>query len=179
MTHNSPTVASWRSPKTEIRTSSTQGRGVFAIEPIPSGEIVAVKGGHIVDSRQLEALRSIVGAAEVQIADDLYLVPRTPEEHDAVMMFLNHSCQPNAGVRGNVVFVAMRTLATGEEITIDYAMIDDGDFSMDCSCGAVSCRRVIHGKDWQRPELQHRYAGFFSTYLEDRIARGGTHPSGE
>jgi hypothetical protein len=28
---------------------------------------------------------------------------------------------------------------------------------------------MITGKDWQRPELQRRYAGYFSAYLEEKI----------
>jgi S-adenosylmethionine decarboxylase len=41
----------------------------------------------------------------------------------------------------------------------------------DCTCGAPGCRRRVTGSDWQRPELQARYAGHFSPYLERRIAR--------
>jgi hypothetical protein len=29
----------------------------------------------------------------------------------------------------------------------------------------------LTGKDWQRPDLQRRYAGFFSAYLAEKIAR--------
>ena len=63
------------------------------------------------------------------------------------MLFLNHSCEPNVGVQGNIIFVAMRDVAAGEELTIDYAMIDDDDARMDCGCGTPSCRRVVTGRD--------------------------------
>jgi hypothetical protein len=43
-------MSSWFSPKTEKRTSPIQGRGLFAREAISAGEIVAVKGGTIMDS---------------------------------------------------------------------------------------------------------------------------------
>src|SRR5260370_38982778 len=36
--------------------SQIQGRGLFAIAPISAGEIVAIKGGHIVDTATLHAL---------------------------------------------------------------------------------------------------------------------------
>ena len=47
----------------------------------------------------------------------------------------------------------------------------DGDpaESMACACGAAACRGTITGHDWRRPELQRRYAGYFSRYLEKRI----------
>ncbi len=170
-TDETPKVASWRSPKTAIRASATQGRGVYATTSIAAGELVAVKGGYLVDGARLRRMKPVIGDAELQVASDLFLIPSRREEHDAVMMFLNHSCAPNAGVRGNILFVARREIEAGEEVTIDYAMIDDGDFEMTCRCGEPECRGTIHGRDWQRPELQRRYRGFFSSYLEDEISR--------
>ena len=170
MNNETRPIASWRSPKTSIRESRTQGKGVFADEVIETGELVAVKGGHLITGQELASLQSIVGEAELQIAPDLFLAPLTPKEHDPVMMFLNHNCEPNAGVSGNILFVAMRPIQQDEEVTIDYAMIDDGDFSMACTCQAITCRGTIHGKDWQKPALQKKYAGFFSSYLSSRFS---------
>jgi hypothetical protein len=78
----------------------------------------------------------------------------------------------DAVVRGQIVFAAMRNVAAGEELTIDYATTDDDDSESPCACGAPACRKVLSGRDWQRPELQARYAGWFSSYLEARIRRG-------
>ncbi|PYL08466.1 MAG: hypothetical protein DME34_04600 [Verrucomicrobia bacterium] len=39
--------------------------------------------------------------------------------------------------------------------------------------GAPNCRKVLTGKDWQRSELQKRYAGYFSAYLKRKIAAVG------
>jgi SET domain-containing protein len=44
------------------------------------------------------------------------------EEYDGVLMRVNHSCEPNLGMGGNVLLVAMREIAAGEELTIDYAL---------------------------------------------------------
>lgn len=38
-------------------------------------------------------------------------------------MFLNHSCEPNVGVQGQTVFVALRDVLVGEELTLDYGTI--------------------------------------------------------
>ena len=46
-------ASSYRSIKTEIRESDTEGRGLFAKKPIRKGEIVSVRGGHII-TRQME-----------------------------------------------------------------------------------------------------------------------------
>jgi hypothetical protein len=40
---------------------------------------------------------------------------------------------------------------------------------MTCRCGTPVCRTVITGEDWRRPDLQARYAGWFSRYLADRF----------
>ena len=162
--------SSWFNPKTEKRASGIQGRGLFARQPISAGEIVAVKGGAIMDAAAFARIRDQVSPAEIQIEDDLYIAPRSAAEVEANILCLNHSCQPNVGVRGQITFVAMRDIAAGAELTIDYAMIDgDPAERMACACGAPECRRVVTGDDWRRPELRQRYAGYFSRYLEARF----------
>jgi hypothetical protein len=94
-------------------------------------------------------------------------------EYEDVMLFLNHSCEPNIGFGGNVVLVAMRDIAAGEELTTDYALFDDHDEAMDCTCGRATCRGRIHGRDWRRLDLQERYRGYFAWYLERRLRRSG------
>ena len=163
-------VSSYISPKAaKGQPSGIAGRGLFAVERIGRGEIVAIKGGHIIDRPTYLAHRDVIGVSDIKIADDFYVAALDPDEYEGVMLFLNHSCAPNVGVQGNIVFVAMRDVAAGEELTIDYAMIDDDETQMDCACGTPSCRTVIHGKDWQRPDLQQRYGAYFSWYLLRRM----------
>lgn len=92
------------------------------------------------------------------------------------MLFLNHSCEPNVGFGGNTVLVAMRDVAAGEELTTDYALFDDYDGQMACTCRTTSCRGVVNGRDWQRHELQHHYRGYFSWHVQRKID-GRTVPS--
>jgi hypothetical protein len=163
-------MSSWFSPKTEKRTSPIQGRGLFSHDPISAGEIVAIKGGTIMDAASFALLRDTVSPAEIQIEDGFYIAPGSAEEVEANILCLNHSCNPNVGVRGQITFVAMRDIPADTELTIDYAMIDgDPAERMACSCGTQECRNVVTGSDWRLPELQRRYAGFFSRYLHDRF----------
>jgi hypothetical protein len=165
-----PMVSSWISPKARKGVSSDiAGSGLFAVEPIGAGEIVAVKSGHIVSTEQLRELPEPLPNSEIQIADDLHLVALSPDEYEPVMLFINHSCDPNVGFAGNVVLVAMRDVAAGEELTTDYAMFDDDDTQMTCQCNTAQCRRVIDGHDWRRLDLQKRYRGYFSWYLQRKI----------
>lgn len=166
---------SYLSPKTEVRPSPIQGRGLFAREPIARGEIVAVKGGHIFDIKTLRHLQPSLGPAEIQIADDLYIGPTASADREGSMIFSNHSCDPNIGVQGQIVFVAMRDIHAGEELTHDWAMTDCDEYEMGCNCGATNCRKIITGRDWMKPELQEKYRGYFSWYLERKI-QAGTRP---
>jgi len=162
---------SYLSPKTEVHESNIHGRGLFAIANIAKGERIAVKGGHIVDKKVLcEKIAPRLGPVEIQIDDDLFIAPVTEEERELSMLYLNHSCNPNLGLRGEITFVAMRDIRAGEELTHDWAMTDDDDYWVECNCGAPDCRKTLTGKDWQRPDLQKRYAGYFSAYLAGKIA---------
>ena len=113
-------VRTWISPKAvKGAPSAISGRGLVATEPISRGEVVAVKGGHVVTEEQLRALPERLQNSDIQITDDLHLVALTDDEYEAVMLFINHSCEPDVGFAGNVVLVAMRDVAAGEELTTD------------------------------------------------------------
>ena len=163
-------VASWITPKARKGVSSgIAGRGIVALEDLAAGEVVAVKCGHIRTTAELHELPEPLPNSAVQITDDLHVVADSMSEYEPVMLFLNHSCAPNVGFGGNVVLVAMRDIRAGEELTTDYALFDDYEGQLSCGCGAAGCRRVIDGRDWRRPELQQRYEGYFSWYLQQKI----------
>lgn len=163
-------VSTYINPKARKGSASgIAGQGLHAVEPIAAGEAVAVKGGHVVTSEQLATLPKPLPNSEVQITDELHLVALTETEYEPSMLYLNHSCAPNVGFGGNIVLVTMRDVAAGEELATDYALFDDHDERMSCACATPQCRGVIHGRDWQRPELQTRYRGYFSWYLQHKI----------
>jgi hypothetical protein len=163
---------SYRSLKTQVRESKIHGRGLFAMTDIAKNEIIAVKGGHIIAREELREITPRLGPVEIQIDDNLFIAPVTDEERELSMLYSNHSCDANLGIRGEITFVAMRDIPAGEELTHDWAVTDDDDYSIECKCGAPNCRKILTGKDWQRPELQQRYAGYFSAYLARKIAAG-------
>jgi SET domain-containing protein len=62
--------------------------------------------------------------------------------------WINHSCDPNAGVYSGVTdgrvwarIAAERAIAAGEEITYDYAF--PAHLAVPCRCGAKTCRGMI------------------------------------
>jgi len=77
--------------------------------------------------------------------------PNRWARHGGLGPKVNHSCDPNCGVRLNEVqaynFVARRPIHAGQELTFDYAMrnftIDH--FPSTCLCGAEQCRGSVTG----------------------------------
>jgi uncharacterized protein len=171
-------VSSYITPKARKGVASAiQGRGLVAVAPIAAGELVAIKGGHIVTTAVLRSLPERLQNSEIQIAGGFHLAAVQDAEYEPVMLFINHSCEPNVGFAGNIVLVAMRDISPGEELTTDYALFDDYDGMMHCQCGTPSCRGTIGGRDWQRPDLQRRYGNYFSSYLLHRLAASQTAPA--
>ena len=122
------------------------------------------------------ALEPTLGPAEIQISDDLVVAPVAPDHRDGSMLFTNHSCDPNLAIQGQIVLVAMRDVPRDEELTIDWATTDDGDYELRCRCGSPRCRGLVTGKDWTKPELQERYRGWFCWFLRRRIEAAGVRP---
>ena len=91
----------------------------------------------------------------------------------------NHSCDPNCGMHGEITFVAIRDIEAGEELTVDYAFIDNEDYSFECHCGSENCRHTVTGFDWKIKELQDKYYPYFAQYLKDKIDEMKKEKSGQ
>jgi uncharacterized protein len=159
----------YASPRLVGRVCSDKGgRGVFAREPIRRGELLVVFAGTALERSDIERLPADRRRLLLQVEEDLYLLSEVEGWAD----WVNHCCEPNAGLRGQLSLVALRDIEAGEEICYDYAMSDGSPYDgFDCRCGAASCRRRVSGDDWMKEELWERYSGYFSPYLWARIER--------
>jgi SET domain-containing protein len=157
------------SPKTIVKESFKGGKGFFSKEKITKGEIVAIKSGHIVDKQEAYRLDREIGDFSLQISDEFYLCPKTKEEIKDLVIFINHSCDPNIGMDGQVNYVAMRDIRAGEELCMDYAMAISGEYELECRCGSDKCRGIITGEDWKNEDLQKKYDKYFSWFLYKKI----------
>lgn len=155
------------SPKVEIRTSGIDQKGMFAKELILKGEMVYIKGGHLLTREEIYSTKII--NSYLPISDDYYLGATSKEEEEEIKLYNNHSCDPNCGLHGEITFVAIRDILPGEELTVDYAFIDNEDYSFTCNCGGSKCRHIVTGYDWKIKELQDKYYPYFAQYLKDKI----------
>ena len=143
------------------------GCGVFAREPIKKGELICLWGGRIVAEHELDPNMDYFTQRILQIEDGVYLEAPLPLEPTDCF---NHSCEPNVGFTGQIGLVAMRDIHAGEELNFDYAMCDGSNYDeFDCYCGSETCRGLVRGTDWSRPELWEKYNGYFMPYLARRI----------
>lgn len=158
------------SPKIEQKNSSIHGQGLFC-KPnavIKKNEIIIIKGGY--ELHRSEMSSNLIDSY-LPIGDDLFLAARNKDEELCVKLFINHSCTPNVGMLNAKTFIALRNIKSGEEITMDYAFVDNEEYSFACHCGNPNCRQTITGFDWKRDELQKKYFRYFSPYLRDKIKK--------
>jgi SET domain-containing protein len=159
---------SYLSPKVENRPHADKGNcGVFARERIRQGELISLWGGKILSADEIDHDMENFTQQILQIEEKFYLMTPSMEPADC----FNHSCNPNVGLSGQIGLIAMRDIEPDEEICLDYAMCDSAPYDeFDCQCGSPNCRVRVTGDDWKRPELWERYDGYFSPYLQRRIA---------
>lgn len=160
-------VRCWLDLRVVARSSAIEGLGLFATAPIAKGEVVGILGGRVIDDAELRRIAQVRPKySSLAIAEDTNLLL----EDDETIARGNHSCDPNIWMRDGSTLEARRDIATGEEITLDYALqTANADWEMPCECGSSLCRKLVRGDDWKRPELQDRYRGHFSPFLNKRI----------
>ncbi len=133
-----------------LRGDSIAGYGIVATRDIAPGEVVFCGEGRpqrIVTRRHVERTWS----AEDRATFDRYAYPLSEEvfvlwdRDPSEWAPQNHSCDPNTRFDGLDV-VAVRAIAAGEELTLDYAQfLDASAEAFECRCGASTCRGRVAG----------------------------------
>ncbi len=123
----------------EVRPSAIDGQGVFAAEPIePRRKIGEIRGESIsVAEARIRATRH-ERVMIVELSDERALDFRRSTDP---MRYTNHSCRPNARLdirQGRVEFYALRAIAPGEEITVNYGPTHH-EGTLACRCGMAGC----------------------------------------
>jgi hypothetical protein len=135
------------------------GKGVFTGKPYRRGDLIFVIAGPI----SARFTRFTIPIDE-RLAID-------PVPVDNFAAYLNHSCEPNAGIRSRSLVMALRDISCHEEVAIDYAMIVDeygseiAEDELVCRCGVPRCRGRLGAYNRLPSERRERYRGYISDWL--------------
>lgn len=145
------------------------GRGVFAAKTFAEGETILRFTGQMIRFADTVA-KGDAEANPLQVGPDAYM------DLEAPGVLTNHSCEPNAGIRDDVVLVALKPVAAGEEIRYDYSTTmweERGGWTMPCRCGAAACRGVVDQFPTLPADVQKRYLllGIVQQFIVERLAR--------
>ena len=160
----------WISPKLVPGESKIHYDGVLAAAAVKRGEKLMEFGGELITRAEADdgpyRVRSIWA-----VGPDAYLALPQSDTAPSLDENLNHSCDPNAWLAGDVTLVARRNIAAGEEITLDQGTwnFDETEYTVDaedCTCGSSLCRTRLTENDWQLPDLQKRYRGHFHSIVQ-------------
>ena len=121
------------------RPSTIDGQGAFADEAVPARRKIGEIRGESISVR--EARRRAKGQQRIMIVEVSTTRAIDASQSIDALRYTNHSCRPNAVLRirqGRVEFYAMRDIAAGEELTVNYGETHHAG-TLACRCGAPGC----------------------------------------
>jgi uncharacterized protein len=154
-------------PDAELRPKPViDGYGLFAGKFIPAHSTIILWACHtFVSFEWLRQQPRKIQENAIQLTDDFFTYG-VREKAD----FINHSCEPNCGLVGQVQIVTLEDVKKDDELCIDYAMLHCTPIcEFPCCCGSAFCRKQVTGDDWMHEELQNRYRGYFCSAVQSRI----------
>jgi len=128
---------------TEIKTSTIDGRGLFALKIIPGRRKLGEMTGDLVSTRKARQMMKDKKRMYIVEFDEKYALVGTDDENH--MRYINHSCKPNTYIRliyHRVEFYSLRPIKKGEELTADYGETHH-DGKLKCKCGAPGCKGFL------------------------------------
>lgn len=138
----------------EIRRSSIQGRGAFALRRLRVGtRLIEYVGERITPEAADERYDEDLGVRHHTFlfsVDSKTVIDAAVDGNEA--RFINHSCNPNCEAvdeDGRIFIEVIRTIQPGEELSYDYQYERDEEYDEEweahyiCKCGAENCRGTI------------------------------------
>ncbi|KAK4700485.1 [histone H3]-lysine4 N-trimethyltransferase SETD1, partial [Phenoliferia sp. Uapishka_3] len=133
--------------------SGIEGYGLFALEPIPAGEMVIEYVGELIrqqvaDRREKAYERQGIGSSYLFRVDEDLVVDATKKGN--LGRLINHCCAPNCTAKiitingeKKIVIYAKTTIMPGEEVTYDYHFPHE-EVKIRCLCGHAQCRLYLN-----------------------------------
>ena len=136
-------------PGLEIRKSPIEGKGCFSVAHFKGRRKIAEYTGEKITNT--EANRR-AGRRKLRICAINNRWSLDGSRGGNGTHYINHSCEPNAYMQilyGHILFIALRDIEPGEEITIDYQSTLHSNKKR-CICGAPSCRGTINKRQKEK-----------------------------
>lgn len=165
--------------KYKLSKSKLSGLGFFATEDIQKGETIKILSGKPLKGKEVDSMiisKKMAADDEFQINEDDFM------QLDEYSYYFNHSCDPNAGVRGRCELFAIKQIKKNDEIFYDYSttvgltkpkswLLDNQDWSMDCKCSARICRgKISYVLSIPQPVLKkYQQLGILPDFILDQL----------
>jgi len=142
---------------------TVKGRGVFAARDISVGSLIAEFVGEMYESEFETRLPARMVDHVIQVGPISYVFAE-----GRLAELVNHSCDPNCGIRNLTQIFAAYPIKAGEEITWDYRCSENSDWVLpECLCGAKRCTGRIGNFDSLPDDMVAQYLskGMVSEWL--------------
>lgn len=147
--------------KIYFKKSNIHGSGIFAKKNIKRGDFVFIIKGEDVNFVVKNSSDIFYGENWVGTGKNQWRNPSIPS------VYLNHSCNPNCGIKSSVTVVAIKNISEDDEITIDYSTIEETDgWYMTCKCGQSNCRRKITSIKLLPKDVYLKYLPYIPKYFQ-------------
>jgi hypothetical protein len=112
----------WIRESLAIRETASLGKAATTTTSIKKGELVIVFGGYVMSIEDENQLPEKIRDMSLQISPH-HVIGIKNENEISIAEYVNHSCEPNCGIKGQISLVALRDISAGEDITFDYGTV--------------------------------------------------------
>ena len=141
--------------------SKISGSGIYTKHLIKKGNFVCKITGKKFKWKYNELTDRELGANWFGLGKDIWIDPEFPLSH------INHSCDPNMGLKGKIMFYALRDIAANEELLFDYSTSEEEiDWKMKCKCGSKKCRKYMTSIQLLPFKIYKDYLPYIPTYFQ-------------
>jgi SET domain-containing protein len=119
---------------------SATGLGLFAAKAIERNAYIVTYRGKRIPTREAHERERRFGAKYMFELNRRWTIDGSSRRN--LGRYINHSCRPNAEAvmrNGRIVFVALRGITPGEEVTLDYGEEYFDLFLKDVGCRCAAC----------------------------------------
>jgi SET domain-containing protein len=130
--------------KLKLAPSKIHRWGIYAAEPIPKRRKVIEYTGEKISRRETKRRADERKLNYLFTLDSYWTIDGAVGGSGA--QYINHCCEPNLEARiikGHILYVALRDIKRGEELTIDYHFEKEVE-KVPCRCGSLKCRGTIN-----------------------------------